>query len=51
MNYSQDYEVEEVGLFSGHASGLRKSDLPQQSGFLQERLTLIFKISMVFIYG
>ncbi|KAK4572862.1 hypothetical protein RGQ29_031029 [Quercus rubra] len=33
-----DYEVEEVGLFSGHASCLRKSDIPQQSGFLQESM-------------
>ncbi|KAF3967452.1 hypothetical protein CMV_008550 [Castanea mollissima] len=33
-----DYEVEEVGLFSGHASCLRKSDILQQSRFLQESM-------------
>jgi hypothetical protein len=51
MNYSQDYEVEKVGLFSGHTGCLRKSDIEQQSRFLQERSTFTFKISILFVHA
>ncbi|KAE8077443.1 hypothetical protein FH972_016008 [Carpinus fangiana] len=33
-----DYEVDKVGLFSGHTSCLRRSDTEEQSRFLQERM-------------
>jgi hypothetical protein len=51
MNYCQDYEVDKVGLFSGHTNCLRKSDTEEQSRFLQERSKFSYSNTPFDIYN